>query len=213
MALVVTNCPSCSKPTRVPDDRGRIRVTCPTCAYSWSFPVVLEHASVTMRCGANGQSFQVNFTRAKPGACYTISNITLAASDVTTVPFGRVGAAPQKSAQQMISNDDLDFSGFHCPSCASVGTDHGFKPWAFIKCGTCQQLVCGASVQSIGGPAHRHYRFRCVCGCEETMTGGLTDPITEIIGTTRREPTDETSRLRLASERKTLLTAPPRSLR
>ena len=81
---------------------------------------MLEHASVTMRCGANGQSFQVNFTRAKPGACYTISNITLAASDVTIVPFGQVAAAPQKPTQQMISNDDLDFSGFHCPSCASV---------------------------------------------------------------------------------------------
>ena len=213
MALVVTDCPSCSKPTRVPDDRGRIRVTCPTCAYSWSFPVVLEHASVTMRCGANGQSFQVNFTRAKPGACYTISNITLAASDVTIVPFGRIGAAPQKSAQQMISNDDLDFSGFHCPSCASLGADHGFKPWAFIKCGTCQQLVCGASVQPMGGHAHRHYRFRCVCGREETMTGGVTDSITEISGTTRRESTDKSPRLRLASERKALLTAPPRSLR
>ena len=95
MALDVTNCPSCSKPTRVPDDRGRIRVTCPTCAYSWSFPVVLEHASLTMRCSANGQSFQVNFTRAKPGACYTISNITFAASDVAIVRSGQVGALPQ----------------------------------------------------------------------------------------------------------------------
>ena len=109
MALVVTNCPSCSKPSRVPDDRGRICVTCPTCAYSWSFPVALEHASVTMRCGANGQSFQVNFTRAKPGACYNISNITLAAADFTIVPFGRVGAAPQKPCA---ADDQLRRLGF-----------------------------------------------------------------------------------------------------
>lgn len=213
MALVVTNCPSCSKPSRVPDDRGRIRVTCPTCAYSWSFPVALEHASVTMRCGANGQSFQVNFTRAKPGACYNISNITLAAADSTIVPFGRVGAAPQNHAQQMISYEDLDFSGFQCPSCASVGTGHEFKPWAFIKCGACQQLVCSASVQSMGGHARQHYRFRCVCCREETINGDVTDPITEISGTTRPEPTDEASRLHLAPERKALLPAPPRSLR
>ena len=213
MALVVTNCPACSKPTRVPDDRDRIRVTCPTCAYSWSFPIALEHASVTMRCGANGQSFQVNFTRAKPGACYTISNITFAASDFAIVRSGQVGALPQKPAQEMINYDDLDFSAFYCPSCASVGADHGFKPWAFVKCGTCQQLVCNASVQSMGGHANRQYRFRCVCGREETMNGVVADPITELSGTTRREPTDEASRLRLASERKALLAAPPRSLR
>jgi hypothetical protein len=213
MALVVTNCPACSKPTRVPDNRGRIRVTCPTCAYSWSFPIALEHASVTMRCSANGQSFQVNFTRANPDVCYTISNITLAASDFTIVRLGRVGAAPQKPAQHMISYDHLDFLGFYCPSCASAGTDRGSKPWAFVKCGACQQLVCSASVQSMGGHAHRRYRFRCVCGREDTMNGGLTDVITEISGTTRRESTDDASRLRLASKRKALLAALPRSLR
>lgn len=194
MALIVTNCPACSHPTRVPDDRGRIRVVCPSCDHRWLYPIVIEYTSIAMRCSVSGQPFQINFMR-KPGAFFTIVNVALTGPNSSAVvPFQQIPVRQSAALPtQEFTSNDFNYYGFRCPSCAVLGTNHP-NPYVYFQCNSCGQLVCNGSTRSMGDGS---YKFHCICGCISQV--GTTETLT-ISGTMRRESIEPISRPRLASE-------------
>jgi len=52
-----------------------------------------------------------------------------------------------------LKGDELDFSGLYCPIC-------GWQGEGFIKCGKCNELVCGGTLRNV----ELGQEFKCCCG-------------------------------------------------
>ena len=65
-----------------------------------------------------------------------------------------------------LSPDDVDFTGFYCPIC---GFDSRSSAHAFIRCGQCSRLVCGATARTVNAGSE----FRCFCGNFGLLSGSI----------------------------------------
>lgn len=74
--------PACGRQLSIPTDRGKIRVTCPSCKMQWCWSpseAVPEMRELPFRCAVSGQRFRVAFGRYHPNHKYRVVHVSLEA--------------------------------------------------------------------------------------------------------------------------------------
>jgi hypothetical protein len=168
----IIQCTSCDRQLRIPNDRGKLRVTCPTCRTSWVWlPPALpseEYRQVPFRCAQTGARFHVIFKRQVAFQRFRISRISMASE------CGR-STAPGDVSVASFSANDFDFSGWECPSCGYARD--GQVNLQFVQCAKCGECVCGRRTQQIDGGG---ITFMCHDGCGDS--GRVEGQITSYCG-------------------------------
>lgn len=149
----VISCPHCQKSTRVPTDRGRLRVSCPACRQVWIFTPEgsSEYVSFAVTCGTGrGVSLAV-FRRGRSGP-YRFESAQLAQSDSTL---------PTTEATRSVDRSQIEVGKVECPICEHPKTGG-------ITCGRCGTFSCWSSVaRSEDG----RDCWQCpTCGCEQLVS-------------------------------------------
>jgi hypothetical protein len=154
----IIECPSCHQQLRIPTDRGRLKVGCPSCRTSWDWSPATkstpskEYRYLSFRCAQEGQLFHVVFSREASSHIFRITQIR------STSQVGSVTQAD--SSAQSFDATEFDYSGWECPCCGYAKS--GDVDPLFVQCSTCGECVCGSRVQRIDGGG---MTFVCHDGC------------------------------------------------
>ena len=94
-----------------------------------------ETFTLGFRCSVKDKPFYIRFARENSQQKFR--------RDETIVPmFSYRDKSKNKPRNPYeVSDSDLSFNGFRCPHCYHDGSHKNF---IFIRCGECQELVCGA---------------------------------------------------------------------
>jgi hypothetical protein len=151
---------------------------------------------VRMRCSMTGQRFLAHFAWNSGSSRYDLYEVKAEAQEPTgpraAGPAAAYAASPGPSRNPAPSPmqsgppalqlpiSECNFAGFYCP-CCGYGKQHPIKKYEFAKCGTCEELVCGARITlgSIGDV------FRCHDGCSG---GGILAGCIQSIGASTPPP-------------------------
>jgi hypothetical protein len=127
---------------------------------------------VAFSCARSGEPFHVRFARPGPGKKFCISAVVKGAQPQHQ-PAGLFKLWAKTEEAPAVTGFDIaefDFTGWVCPWCQASGATGRI---AFVKCTTCNGLVCGGRIRQL-----RDGRdwFVCHDGCgnESGLTNGLT---------------------------------------
>jgi len=169
--FIPCNNPNCNKTLRVPLNRGRLKITCPHCKENFLWDS-LSTRELDFRCAKTGKQFRVIFTRVNHNHNFRIARILNSIEQTLITNQSSFSSSPElhyhTEAEQKFDAKDFDFSGWHCPHCG-----HKERP-LFIKCGTCQECVCGTRVIKVTDTVST---FECHDGCRGSgeIKGEITD--------------------------------------
>jgi hypothetical protein len=137
----------------------------------------LQSVVIPMRCSESGKRLRVIFARADADSVYQIQEIKSGSAVSTRVgpsdAPALVAGIPAAGVQHpSIDNGVVDarlvsWNGFLCPHCQAG------SPTSVIRCGRCNELVCGATYRPLRGG---RYVFSCGA-CGNKTSGFMTRPI------------------------------------
>jgi hypothetical protein len=178
--MAILTCESCGRKLRVPDDRGRVKVTCPNCRATWFHPAELvETSEVIVRCAFNGAGSVVEFERRDPNAKFAFIRAQKMETERGRPRAG--GVASPASVPTERSADDYFWMGFKCPHCGSgvhVVYCHG-------------HVSCGGTRSTKDGQEW----FRCFCGVDGGLTYGTAVSVAQTGGGFRETAPSQQARL------------------
>lgn len=168
-AQQVIPCTSCGQKIRVPTNRGSLKVRCPSCRneFPWSPP---ESQQVSFCCAESGAEFVVLFARENAAKKFRIRSIQPVGLQTAERASPRSGSFEHTPVAKALNATEFDVSGWECPHCkhgkSSVTT-------LFVKCGTCNKLVCGSKVITVENGSKSTFQCTPTCGGSGVLTGEI----------------------------------------
>lgn len=105
----------------------------------------METLAVAFRCSQDGRAFRAVLTKDAALGKYRIEKL-LPGMAVTASSSGKSAGAALESAKNL-TGDLFDWSAWYCLPCG-YGKQGGND---FVKCGKCEELVCGAGIREMDG--------------------------------------------------------------
>ena len=159
LSYMRVECPKCHYARSIPTPAEKVRIRCSRCECQFDLqaPSPQMHKSerrkLSFYCAQTGAETVVTFVRSSPSETFRIQAI---------LPVTNPRSADSKQNAVVASGIDarqFDLTGWRCGSCGHQG---GLAQASFVRCGTCQRLVCGSKIIVIqNGPQ----TFRCAPGC------------------------------------------------
>jgi|SRR5215216_2575784 len=120
---------------------------------------------LSFRCSQTGSKFEVTFSRRSPGHKFRIQHISGPVPEASYKIFSqRTSQSDTASKSNDFDAGDFDFSGWYCGCCRfSHPSDSRTVYHNFVRCGTCHEYVCGATVRQVGESV---LIFECVGDCK-----------------------------------------------
>jgi hypothetical protein len=179
MSNVTADCPRCSQrlriaPERMPKAGQTLGLVCPRCRERWQWSAS-GHAAIRelgFQCAHSEQRFAVLYAKEHRDTKFRVRAVEqdgqvikrlLASPDAALSPRGHTAEPIANASWAAI---EFDHSGWRCPHCRSRGVETN----TFVKCGSCNTLVCGASLLQVHGGGRT---FRCPCGAHAEVLDGL----------------------------------------
>lgn len=173
-----TDCPRCSQrlriaPERMPSADDTIGLVCPRCREHWRWSPA-GHAAVrelVFRCAYSGKHFSVLYAKEDRDWKFRVRAIEESGQVIKRLfdPTARSRAGKTHTARPVATGlwtaIEFDHCGWRCPHCRGRGVTVN----CFVKCGTCNGLVCGASLIQVHGSGRT---FRCPCGAHADVIDG-----------------------------------------
>lgn len=122
--------------------------------------------TVPMRCSLDGRPFRVEFTRPDSSKKWRIDRVSPGMRVVATVG----SADTTQTAAPKLRSDEVDWAGWHCAVCGYGRANEG----QFVQCGTCRDLICGATVRNLDEQI-RTFECHPTCGGAGRITGDIQD--------------------------------------
>ena len=173
-----TECSRCSQRLRIASERvpkvgQTLGLVCPRCGERWRWSPAGRAAmrELAFRCAHSGGRFAVLYAKESRDTKFRVRAIEEDApvikrllSAATAARAARIHTAG-RIADGAWAAIEFDHSGWRCPYCRSRGVTTN----SFVKCGTCNGLVCGASMVQVQGGVRT---FRCPCGAHAEVSDG-----------------------------------------
>lgn len=125
------------------------------------------------KCSETEKKFDVTLRRRSANHKFRIHEISGPVATAKVTLFSRQGSQAEKSTQSTSETpvssgefeaDDFDFSGWYCGCCRFAHpSDNRTVYSTFVRCGTCREYLCGASVKQISEGVTI---FECVGDCQ-----------------------------------------------
>jgi len=174
----IADCPRCSQRLRIAAERmpskgDTVGLVCPRCRERWQWSPA-GHAAVrelAFRCAHSGEHFSVLYAKEARDWKFRVRAIEESGQVIKRLldPTRPDRAATTHTARPVAAGkwvaSEFDHSGWRCPHCRARGATVN----CFVKCGTCEGLVCGASIIQVHGGGRT---FRCPCGAHGDVSDG-----------------------------------------